>query len=379
MDLDYAYPAISDLRARARRRVPRYIWEYLDSATGNEGAWRRAEAALDAVELLPDILCGPVEADLSVDLLGQSYDLPFGIGPVGMSGAFWPNAEALLAGTAAKAKIPYCLSTVAATTPEEMAPHVGGQGWFQLYPSGDDTIRRDMLARARDAGFHTLVLTADVPVLSWREREKRVHLKNPMKMTPSVILQSALRPVWALGILRRPPLRPRIFDKYADPATAQKGHKHIGLTMRVIPDWDYLEMLRRDWTGPLVVKGVLDAGHVARIKAAGADAIWVSNHGGRQFEAAPAPIAQLPAIRAAAGPDFPLIYDGAIRSGTDVLRAIASGADFVMLARAFHYGLAACGQAGSDHVVRILSEHLKSDMAQLGIARPFQARARALG
>ncbi len=375
MELDYRFPAMSDLKARARRRVPRYIWEYLDSAEGNEGARARAEAALDAVELMPDILRGPVEADLGTTLLGRRYAAPFGIAPVGMSGAFWPDAEAILARTARAAEIPFCLSTVAATTPEEIAPHLGTQGWFQLYPSGDDAIRRDMLARAKEAGFHTLVLTVDVPLLSWRAREKRVRLKNPMALTPAILLQSALRPAWALGQLKRPALRPRIFDKYADPSAAGT-EKHVGLALRVIPDWAYLETLRAEWEGPLVIKGVLDPGHVERLVAAGADAIWVSNHGGRQFEAAPAPLSALPAIREAAGPNLPILCDGSVRSGTDILRLIAHGADFVMLARAFHYGLGAAGAAGAAHVVRLLSEGLKLDMSQLGISTPGAVRGR---
>lgn len=376
MDLDYRYPAISDLKARARRRVPYYIWEYLDSANGNESAMTRAEKRLDQVQLSPDILLGPVAADLTTEFLGHTYAVPVGIAPVGMSGAFWPDAEALLARTAVETQIPFCMSTVSATTPEDVAPHLGQQGWFQLYPSGNTEIRQDMLARARDAGFHTLVLTVDVPALSWREREKRVRLKNPMTLTPSILLQSALRPVWALGQMKQPALRPRIFDKYADPSGTSGHDKHIGQTLRVVPDWAYLDTLRAEWDGALIVKGVLDAAPVPRLIEAGADAIWVSNHGGRQFEAAPAPLDALPAVRAAAGADYPLICDGGVRSGTDVLRMMALGADFVMLGRAFHYGLAAAGLEGAAHVVRLLSQQLALDMAQLGITRPDQAHTR---
>ncbi|MEL6643976.1 MAG: alpha-hydroxy acid oxidase [Pseudomonadota bacterium] len=375
MDSDYRFPAISDLKARARRRVPYYIWEYLDSADGDEGAKTRADAALDAVELMPDILLGPVEVDLETTLMGRRYAVPFGIAPVGMSGAFWPNAEALLAQTAAVADIPYCLSTVSATTPEDISPHLGQQGWFQLYPSGDTEVRQDMLARVKAAGFHTLVLTVDVPILSWREREKRVRLKNPMRLTPAIVLQSALRPAWALGQMKQPALRPRIYDKYADPSAAGAA-KHVGVAMRVIPDWAYLETLRREWDGPLVIKGVLDPETVPRLLAAGADALWVSNHGGRQFAAAPAPLDVLPAIRAAAGPDVPLICDGGVRAGIDVLRMMAKGADFVMLGRAFHYGLAAAGLEGAAHVVRLLTQQMTLDMAQMGITRPSEAHTR---
>jgi L-lactate dehydrogenase (cytochrome) len=376
MEFDYRFPAIEDLRARARRRIPHYLWEYLEGATGDEGAKRRAAEALDAVTLIPGILSGEIAPDLTTPLLGRTYARPFGIAPVGMSGAVWPDAERLLARVADKAGIPFCLSTVAAAPPEALKGEIGDQGWFQLYPPGQPEIRRDMLARARDAGFHTLILTVDVPVLSRREREMRVKIRNPMPLTPPVLLQSAMRPAWAWGMLGRPVPKPRIFEKYEGTVTKRPGDKHIGLTLRCVPDWAYLDALRSEWNGPLVVKGLLDPAKVPRLLDAGADALWVSNHGGRQFQAAPAPAAQLPLIRAAAGPDVPVIADGAVRSGTDVLRLMALGADFVMLGRAFHYGLGAAGADGAAQVVHLLSAQMSADMAQLGIGRPVEARDR---
>jgi L-lactate dehydrogenase (cytochrome) len=378
MDLDHRFPALSDLRDRAKRRIPHYLWEYLDNATGDEGARLRAEAALDAVTLMPSVLHGDIEPVLATTFLGRELAAPIGIAPVGMSGAVWPDAERLLSRVAARESIPYCLSTVAAVPPEEIAGAFGDMGWFQLYAPTDPGLRRDVLARAKAAGFHTLILTVDVPVLSRREREMRVGVKNPMPLTPSVLLQSALRPAWAWGMLGRPMPRPRIFDKYEGTLTKRVGDKHIGLSVRCAPDWAYLEALRAEWDGPLVVKGVLDAIAVPRLIATGADALWVSNHGGRQFQAAPVPVDQLPRIRAAAGPAFPILADGAVRSGTDVLRLIALGADVVMLGRAFHWGLGAAGQEGAAHVVHLLREQMRIDMAQLGITRPAEARGRLI-
>lgn len=376
MKLDYRFPALSDLRDHARRRIPHYMWEYLDNATGDEGARHRAEAALDAVTLMPAVLGGETTPDLETPLLGRSHACPIGIAPMGMSGAVWPDAERLLARIGAQARIPFCLSTVAAATPEDVAGDVGDMGWFQLYAPSDPAIRRDVLDRAKAAGFHTLILTVDVPVLSRREREMRVKIRNPMPLTPSVILQSALRPAWAMGMLGRPIPKPRLFDKYEGTIAKRAGDKHIGLSMRCAPDWAYLDALRADWDGPLVIKGVLDPAAVPPLLAAGADALWVSNHGGRQFQAAPTPADQLQLIRKAAGPDVPLIADGAVRSGTDVLRLMALGADFVMLGRAFHYGLGAAGFDGAAHVVHLLTEQMKIDMAQLAITRPSEARGR---
>jgi len=368
MDLDHHFPSLLDLRDRARRRLPRFVWEYLDSGTGDERAVARAIAALDAVTLTPRALSGAPKPDLSVNMMGRTYPLPFGFAPVGMSGLVWPDAEGILARSAAAHSIPYGLSTVAAQTPEDLAHHIGDQGWFQLYAPGQQEIRRDMLKRARDAGFHTLILTADVPVPSRRERLHRAGVTNPMRLTPRVLAQVALAPAWALATARHGIPTLKTLEKYGDTKTARSGTEHIGYQLRTAPDWAYLDTLRREWEGPLVVKGVSHPEDAARI-AKVADAVWVSAHGGRQFDAGPAPVDILPAIRAAVGADYPLIADGAVRTGTDVLRLISRGADFVMLGRAPHWGLAAFGAAGVDHVVHVLRAGLVADMGQLGLAR----------
>lgn len=376
MTLDQRFPTLTDLREKAKGRIPRYLWDYLEGGTGNEAAVDANTEALRETRLLPDVLAPKPEPDLSTSLLGTTYACPFGIAPVGMSGAVWPQAELKLARHASAAGIPYAMSTVAAATPEEVAPETKGRAWFQLYAPSDPEMRRDILARVRDAGFSTLILTIDVPVLSRRPRELRHRLENPMRLTPRVLFQSAICPVWARGMLGRPTPRPRIFDKYTRHHPLDTQSKHIGLALRAAPDWAYLEALRSEWDGPLIAKGVLDPAQVAPLLQGGVDAIWVSNHGGRQFEAAPTALHQLSAIREAAGPETPLISDGAITSGTDVLRHLALGADFVMLGRGYHWGLGAADEAGAAHVTHILSEEMKIDMAQLAIHRPHQARDR---
>ncbi|TNF61251.1 MAG: hypothetical protein EP307_07220, partial [Rhodobacteraceae bacterium] len=182
--LDARYPAVEDLKARARARLPRFVWDYLDSATGNETTKRRNREALDRIGLMPSILHGEFTPDLSVTFLGRRHPAPFGIAPIGMSGLIWPDAERHLAQAGARLGLPYALSTVAAAAPEDVAPHLGEAAWFQLYPPRDEGIRRDMLARARDAGFSTLILTVDVPVASRRERQTRSGLTQPPRLTP---------------------------------------------------------------------------------------------------------------------------------------------------------------------------------------------------
>lgn len=366
MDLHARYPALSDLKSRARRRIPHFVWEYLDSATGAETSTIRNRAALDGVLFHPAALRGEISPDLSTTLMDRSYPVPFGIAPLGMSGLIWPEAEKLLARHAARAGIPYTLSTVATRTPEDLAREIGDQGWFQMYPPRAPEMRDDMLRRAREAGFHTLVLTVDVPAASRRERQTRGGLVQPPRLTPRLLAQVALCPGWALGIQATGMPRMRLMDSYADqtktgplPSTA-----HVGYLLRAAPDWDYVAALRERWQGKLVIKGVMEPDVAARAEGAGVDAVWVSNHAGRQFDGAPASLAALPAIRAAT--PLPILFDSGITGGLDVMRALALGADFVMMGRPWHYALGALGQAGPAHWHDILVKDMTSNMAQIG-------------
>ena len=365
MDLHATYPALSDLRARAQRRIPKFVWEYLDSATGNETTKRRNRAGLDRIGLMPSVLHGEFTPDLTTTLCGADLPLPFGIAPMGMSGLIWPDAEGHLARAAKRANIPYSLSTVAAQSPEDVAPYLGEHAWFQMYPPRDPDIRTDMLTRARDAGFKALILTVDVPVASRRERQTRSGLTSPPKLTPRLMAQIAQRPTWAMGMAQRGMPHMRMLDKYSDAQTAGLSPTaHIGYLLRTAPDWDYVKWLRDAWEGPFIIKGVLRGEDALRLEQAGVDAIWVSNHAGRQFDAAPASIDALPAVRAAT--KLPIIFDSGVESGLDILRALALGADFVMLGRAFHMALAALGPKGIDHLIDLLTKDLIANMGQLG-------------
>ena len=376
MSLDLRFPALSDMKPACRRRIPWFVWEYLDSATGTEAARHRNRAALDAILFRPAILRGPIAPDLSTPLLGQDYDVPFGVAPVGMSGLIWPGAEAILARAAVAAGMPYTLSTVATRLPEEIGPLAGPRGWFQLYPPKDPEIRRHIVARARDAGFRALVLTVDLPGASRRERQLRAHLTIPPVITPGIVLQSALRPAWALGTLRLGQPRLKLMEEYMRVGNPTGSTAHVGYLLRSNPDWDYLRALRQEWDGPLIVKGVTEPEDALQLRAEGVDAVWVSNHAGRQFEGQPGSLDKLPGVRAAVGPDYPLIFDGGVESGLDILRALALGADFVMLGRGWHYALGALGARGPAHLVEVLRADLGANMMQLGITRPAEAATR---
>ena len=365
MDLNSRFPALSDLRDRAQKRIPKFVWEYLDSGTGVEATRTRNRKTLDRIGLMPSVLHGEFEPDLKTTLLDQDMTLPFGIAPVGMSGLMWPNAEAMLAQAAARLGIPYTLSTVATASPEDVADDLGPNAWFQMYPPRDEGIRRDMLERARKSGFKTLVLTVDVPVASRRERQTRSGLTNPPRLTPRLLAQVTMRPAWAIGMAQRGMPHMRMLDAYATAASANLPvTAHVGYLLRTSPDWDYVAWLRDAWDGNFVVKGILRGTDAGKLEKMGVDAIWVSNHAGRQFDAAPATIEVLPAIRSATR--LPIIFDSGVEGGLDILRAVASGADFVMLGRAWHYALAALGETGPDHLAHILKADLESCMGQLG-------------
>ncbi len=366
MDLDLSYPAVSDLRLRAKARIPFFAFEYLDSGTGTELQMKRNRDALDAIKFIPDILTGKVSPDLSTNFMGTSYGRPFGIAPVGMSGLMWPGAEKIFARTAARERFPYGLSTVATRLPEDIGPLAREMGWFQLYCPADPEIRRDILRRAKESGFTKLILTVDVPDDSRRERQRRAKLQLPPKITPRVIWEVATHPAWAFGTLREGKPRLRLPESYIDNTQSRSSLAHAGHVIRGTPDWDTLNQLRDEWQGDLLVKGVMDAEHAVRLQNAGVDAVWISNHSGRQFEAGPAAITCLPQIRKAVGPDYPLIFDSGVNSGLDIMRALALGANMVMLGRAWHYAVAAFGQRGVDHLIHVLSDDMRLNMAQIG-------------
>lgn len=369
MSLHNQYLDLTDLRRRAHVRLPKFVWEFLDSGTGLEQTKALNRTALDTIKLRPSILHGEITPNLTTSFLGVSYDLPVGIAPVGMSGLIWPQAEHHLSVAATALNLPYCLSTVASATPEDIGKNLNGNGWFQLYPPRDPEIRKDMLQRAKDSGFSTLVLTVDVPTASRRERQTRSGLTQPPKLTSRLLAQIATRPAWALGMARHGMPHMRTLDPYI--AEAQKGMSptaHIGYLLRTAPDWSYLKWLRDNWDGSLIVKGVLNPGDAARLQDEGIDALWVSNHAGRQLDAAPATIDVLPDIRAATS--LPVIFDSGAEGGLDILRAFALGADFVMMGRAWHIALAALGPQGITHFAEILAKDLSANLPQLGITKP---------
>ena len=375
-DLMDRFPAIEDLERRAKRRLPHFSWEYLASGTGDESAMHRNRSALLDVELLPQLMKGVIEPDTSTTLFGVEHAAPIGVAPLGMSGLIWPGADQALARTARANGFPHVLSTVATTTPEDVGPLAGDMGWFQLYPPRDDALRSDLLDRVEGAGYRTLVITADVPKGSRRERQRKAHIRVPPKITPRLMWQSITHPAWSMAVLRHGIPRFRTIEQYLDKTSLTAVAGFVGASLGGSLSFDYVAEVRARWTGNIVVKGILDPADAQRSIDVGADAIWVSNHGGRQLEASPAAIRCLPAIATEIGDEVPVLFDSGVRSGADVARAISLGADFVFAGRPFYFGLGALGADGAGHAYEILHDGLLNVMHQTGCVHPAELRER---
>ena len=352
---------VEDARRAARRRLPRMLFDFIDGAAGEETAARRNREALSRIELQPRVLVNVEARRVACDLLGRRWNLPFGIAPMGMCDLAWPGADRAFADAARSHSIPHCLSTAASTSLEDCRARAGENAWFQLYVSDPET-GWDLVRRALDAGYEHLVLTVDTPVLSRRRRELRRGFKVPFRLGPSQLLDFALHPRWSLTTLARGV--PKFGNNRPRPGSSSRAFDRSRSRGGV--DWAFLDALRERWPHRLVVKGVLSPDDAARIRAAGADAVYVSNHGGRQLDSAPAAVDALPGIRRAVGPDYPLLFDSGLRDGEDIVKAFALGASYVMLGRPFLYAAGAAGTAGVHRIIELLAEEASVALAQIG-------------
>ena len=357
------YYCVDDFRVGAQQRMPRVIFDYVDGAAGFETSSRLNRDMIDQIRLMPRVLVDIRERELAKTFLGRTWTLPFGIAPMGMCNLAWPNTDKAFAAAAVDHDIPVCLSTFGSSSIEDMGERVSGNVWFQLYvgPSVDDAM--DLVQRAKNTGYEYLVLTVDVPVVSARPREQRQGFEAPFRMRPRQFVDFATHPQWVFhtlvdGVPKPVNVLPANTVVNKPTFTRNEIRGHI--------DWQFLAKLRERWTGKLILKGVLSADDAVRIRDAGVDAVYVSNHGGRQLDAAPAAIDVLPEIRQAIGGDYPLIFDSGLRSGEGIVKALALGADFVMLGRPFLYASGADGQRGVFRLVELLKNELLLALAQIG-------------
>ena len=365
-----AVASISDLRRVARRRAPRAVFDYTDGGAGDEISLRRSREAYARVELQPQVLQDVSAVDTSTMILGRPAALPLVFGPTGFTRMMHTEGEPAVARVAAGAGIPYALSTMGTTSIERLAAAApDGRRWFQLYLWRDRAASRDFVVRARESGYEALVLTVDTPVAGPRLRDVRNGLTIPPSLSARTFLEGALHPGWWFDLLTTEPLEFASLHRFEGTVAELVGSMFDPSATIADVSW-----LRSVWDGPLVVKGIQTVADARTVVDAGADAVIVSNHGGRQLDRAPTPLEALPAVVDAVGGRAEVYVDGGILSGGDVVAAVACGARAVLVGRAYLYGLMAGGERGVQRAADLLRDEVAATMALMGVARVSDLR-----
>jgi (S)-mandelate dehydrogenase len=359
---------VEDYRILAQRRLPKMIFDYLEGGADDEIGMKHNREVFERYRLMPRRLVDVSKRDSGIELFGRHQAAPFMIGPTGLNAALWPKGDILLARAAEKAGIPFALSTASNASIEEVAAESKGDLWFQLYIV-QRKLAEQMVRRAEAAGYSTLVLTTDVGVNGNRERDLRNNFGLPMRYTPGLIYDGVTHPRWSLGFMLNGMPQFGNFVS-ADSSNVEMQATLMHRQMDASFSWDDLNWLRKLWPCKLLVKGIMRPDDAERCIAAGADGVILSNHGGRQLDAAVSPLDVLAESRARIS--APILIDSGFRRGTDIVKALALGANSVMLGRAPLYGLAAAGEVGVEHVLRLLKDEVDRTLAQIGCASANQ-------
>ncbi len=355
---------IEDLRRIALRRTPRSVFDYTDGAAGEELGLSRARETFRNLEFMPSVLRDVSQVDISSSPFGVRSPMPFAFAPTGFTRMMNYQGEPAVARVAARRGIPYALSTLGTTSIEDVAEvSVGGRLWFQLYVWRDRLTAEDLVRRAEAAGYEALILTVDVPVAGVRLRDVRNGLTIPPKLTARTLVDMAVHPSWWANLLTTEPLEFASLTSWSG-TVADLLDSIIDPTMTI----DDLAWLRSNWNGRLVVKGIQSVADARRVFDAGADAVILSNHGGRQLDRAPVPLRLLPEVRSALGPDVELWLDTGVLNGADIVAGHALGADLVLVGRAYLYGLMAGGERGVDRAAEILTDEIIRTLKLLGVS-----------
>ncbi len=360
------YPSVQDLKRKAKWRIPKFAFDYLEGGCNDEVNLCRNEADFQDVLLLPRYLKKHHGVDMRTELFGHVYDAPFGISPIGLQGLMWPNAPEILARAALKHNVPYTLSTVSTSSIERIAAVSEGRAWFQLYHPTENTLRDDILHRLEAVQCPVLVVLVDVPSFGLRYREIKAGLSMPPKQNIRNFIQAAMRPAWALETLRVGVPEFATLKPYMEKGMdmTQLG-KFMNATFTGRVDSDKVKAIRDLWKGKLVIKGVVSDEDMEESIRIGADGVIVSNHGGRQIDAGESTIKPLKGLADKYGDKLTVMIDSGLRSGPDIGRALACGAQFTFMGRPFMYGVAALGKQGGDHTIAMFKAQLKQVMEQV--------------
>ena len=360
------YPSIADLKIKARKKIPRFAFEYLNGGCNDDVNIKRNTDEIRNVQLRPDYIKKFNGSSLKTSIFGIEYDLPFGIAPIGLQGLMWPNSPEILAKSAFKNNIPFILSTVSTSSIERISEITEGKFWFQLYHPAEDKLTNDLIIRTHDSGCKVLVILCDVPTFGYRPKDIKNGLSMPPKMNLNNFFQIFSKPHWAVETI-----------KYGQPSfETLKPYMPKGLNLKQLGGFmnqtfdgrlneKKIKKIRDNWKGKLVLKGVSSEFDVKQSIRLGIDGIIISNHGGRQLDAGPSSIKVLEKIAPKYGDKIEIMMDSGIRSGADISRTLATGAKFTFLGRSFMYGVCALGKKGGDQTIHILKTELNQIMEQL--------------
>lgn len=372
MEIQYnpRYPSVESLRKKARSRMPGFAFDYLEGGCNEEINLRKNTSEIRDVELMPQYIAEHAGSDLKTELFGHIYDAPFGIAPVGLQGLMWPGIPEILAKAAFDYNIPFVLSTVTTSSIETISEITQGRAWFQLYHPAENELRDKLLQRASDAGCPVLVILSDVPTFGYRNKEIKNGLAMPPRMTLHNIVQIMGKPNWAIRTLLHGQPKFKTMEQYIP-----KGMNmhHLGLFMNKTFNGrlneDRIKELRDKWKGKLVIKGLSSEEDMEKTVRLGLDGVIISNHGGRQLDAGPTTIKVLKELAPKFKGKIKIMMDSGMRSGPDIARTLACGAEFAFMGRTFMYGAAALGKKGGNHTISIIKRQLQQVLEQVCCAK----------
>lgn len=366
LNINSQYPSVSDLRKRAKFKMPKFAFDYLDGGCNDDINLNKNRTDIQKIELMPNYLSDFDESLMKTELFGHTYDAPFGIAPIGLQGLMWPNSPEILAKAAMEHNIPFILSTVTTSSIETIAEITEGKSWFQLYHPADEKIKNDLLDRAKNAGVSVLVILADVPTFGFRPRDIKNGLSMPPKMNLNNIIEVIKNPEWTLKtLLYGKPAFKTMMPYIPKGLNLQKLGEFMDITFSGRLNEERIASIRSKWKGTLIIKGIVGEQDAEKAIRLGADGLIISNHGGRQLDAGQSSIVSMTDLAKKYKNKIKIMIDSGLQSGPDIARAMASGAEFTFMGRSFMYGVGALGNEGGNHTISLIKKELLQVMEQI--------------
>ena len=369
------YPSVTYLREKAKKRIPKFAFEYLDGGCNNEESLFKNTNDIRNIEIKPKYITEKKEVSIKTKLFGVEYDAPFGISPIGLQGLIWPKSPEILAKAAFDNNIPFILSTVSTSNIEKISEITEGKAWFQLYHPAEDSITKNILKRAEDSGIKNLVILADVPTFGYRNREIINGLSLPPKLSFSNFKSMLSRPIWLINtLLKGKPSFETLKPYMSRNLSLKQLAKFMDATFSGALNKEKISRLRELWKGNIIIKGLESLEDIEISEKLGLDGVIISNHGGRQIDIGESTINSLKRIKHNYNGKMKIMMDSGIRDGADIARVLACGAEFTFLGRTFMYSVSALGKRGGDHCVLMLKKQLNQIMEQLSCEKVFDLK-----